>query len=43
MFDITEIKDVKKEIGLLVKTVRKNRGLSQIQLARSLDVSRTTI
>ena len=43
MFDTVEIKDVKNEIGLLVKAMRKQRGISQIQLAKSLDVSRTTI
>ncbi len=43
MFDIIEIKDVKKEIGALVKALRKQRGLSQTQLSESLNVSRTTI
>lgn len=43
MFDIVEIKGVKNEIGLLVKAIRKQRGLSQTQLAGALDVSRTTI
>ncbi len=43
MFETVEIKDVKNEIGLLVKAIRKQRGISQIQLAKSLDVSRTTI
>jgi len=43
MFDIVEIKDVKRELGFLVKALRKQRGLSQIQLAKTLDVSRTTI
>lgn len=43
MFDSIEIKDVKGELGLLVKALRKQRGLSQIQLAQSLSVSRTTI
>ena len=43
MFNTIEIKDVKNELGLLVKALRKQRGLSQIQLADSLDVSRTTI
>lgn len=43
MFDTIEIKDVKRELGFLVKALRKQRGLSQIQLAKSLDVSRTTI
>ena len=43
MFNSVEIKDVKTELGLLVKAIRKQRGISQIQLAKSLDVSRTTI
>ena len=43
MFDTIEIKDVKRELGFLVKALRKQRGLSQLQLAKSLDVSRTTI
>ena len=43
MFDTVEIKDVKNELGALVKALRKQRGLSQTQLAESLDVSRTTI
>ncbi len=43
MFDTVEIKDVKNELGILVKALRKQRGLSQTQLANSLDVSRTTI
>lgn len=43
MFDAIEIKDVKKELGALVKAIRKQRGWSQSQLATSLDVSRTTI
>ena len=43
MFDTVEIKDIKRELGFLVKALRKQRGLSQKQLAKSLDVSRTTI
>lgn len=43
MFDTVEIKDIKNELGILVKVLRKQRGLSQIQLANSMDVSRTTI
>ena len=42
-FDTVEIKDTKIEIGTLVKTLRKQRGLSQTDLASALDVSRTTI
>ena len=43
MFNTVEIKDVKNELGDLVRALRKQRGLSQTQLAKSLDVSRTTI
>lgn len=43
MFNTVEIKGLKKELGLLVKAIRKQRGISQTQLAKSLDVSRTTI
>ncbi len=43
MFESIEIKDVKTEIGQLVKLLRKSRKLSQNDLAKSLDVSRTTI
>ena len=43
MFETVEIKDVKAALGLLVKTLRKRQGLSQKELATSLDVSRTTI
>jgi len=43
MFDTIEIKEVKEEIGTLVKVIRKQRGISQVQLAQSIDVSRTTL
>ena len=43
MFETTEINEVKKEIGQLVKAIRKQRKLSQSELAQLLDVSRTTI
>lgn len=43
MFDTIEIKDVKSEIRSLVRALRKQRGISQIQLAETIDVSRTTI
>ena len=43
MFDAIEIKDVKMEIGLLVRALRKQRALSQLQLAETLNVSRATI
>jgi len=43
MFKTIEIKDIKIEMGLLVKAIRKQRGITQVELANSLDVSRTTI
>ena len=43
MFKAIEIKETKAEIGTLIKTLRKQRGLSQSELAISLDISRTTI
>jgi transcriptional regulator with XRE-family HTH domain len=43
MFEIVEIKDVKRELGALVKALRKQRNLSETQLAERIDVSRTTI
>ena len=43
MFKAIEIKETKAEIGTLIKTLRKQRGLSQSELASSLDISRTTI
>ncbi len=43
MFETVEIKDVKKELGQLVKLIRKSRKLSQVELANSISVSKTTI
>ena len=43
LFDSIEIKDVKREIGTLIKSIRKERKVSQAELAHTLDVSRTTI
>jgi len=43
MFDVVEIQEVKTEIGSLIKTLRKKRKISRIELAESLDVSKTTI
>jgi len=43
MFDAIDIKDVKVELGKLIKVLRKSRKLSQAALAKRLDVSRTTI
>lgn len=38
-----KIKDVKTEIGQLVKSLRKKQKLSQQELAEQLDLSRITI
>ncbi len=43
MFETIEIKEVKEEIGQIIKQIRKNRNLSQVALSKSLNVSRTTI
>ena len=43
MFEILEIKTVKDAIGDLVRAIRKNRNLTQVELATSIDVSVTTI
>jgi transcriptional regulator with XRE-family HTH domain len=43
MFYTTEIKDVKKDIGKLIKTYRKQHKLTQSEIADRLDVSRNTI
>jgi len=43
MFNTIEIKDVKQEIGDLVKIVRKQRKQTQIEVADALGVSRNTI
>ena len=44
MFDNNiKIKDVKLEIGLLVKSFRKSGKVTQQELAEKLDVSRLTI
>ncbi len=43
MFETVEIKDVKRELGQLVRALRKQRSLSQTQLAEKLNVSRTTV
>jgi len=43
MFNTVEIKEVKKGIGSLVKSIRKNRKLTQNDLANTLNVSRNTI
>ena len=42
-FRTVEIKDVKRNLGQVVKVFRKNKNLSQSELAEILDVSRTTI
>lgn len=43
LFQSVEIKDVKRNIGGVLKQFRKEFKLSQAELAKSLDVSRTTI
>ncbi len=43
MFDVVEIKEVKKTIGSLVKVLRKQRNLSQQELATAISVSRASI
>lgn len=43
MFESVEVRDIKQDLGSLVKALRKQRGMSQSQLASSLNVSRTTI
>jgi len=43
MFDVLEIKTVKDSIGDLVRAIRKNRKITQVELAKSVDVSITTI
>lgn len=41
--DNIKIKDIKLEIGLLIKSYRKKDKISQIELAEKLDLSRITI
>lgn len=41
--DIIKIKDVKLEIGQLIKSFRKRDHISQQELAEKLDLSRITI
>lgn len=43
MFDSVEIKEVKDTLGSLIRTVRKSRKISQVDMATKLDVSRNTI
>ena len=43
MFETVEIKNVKTVLGELLRLLRKQRKLSQGELAKRLDVSRTTI
>lgn len=40
---ITNVGEVKKEVGQLMKLLRKRQKLTQTKLADSLDVSRNTI
>lgn len=43
MFDIVTIKDVKINVGALVKTLRSQAAITQGQLAQELNLSRVTI
>lgn len=43
MFETIEIKDVKLEIGQMVKSIREQRKISQTNLANALNLSRATI
>lgn len=43
MFESIEIKEVKIEVGRLMKTIRKQRQLTQLEVAEQLGVSRNTI
>jgi transcriptional regulator with XRE-family HTH domain len=43
LFETIEIKDVKRELGDLIKALRKQREFSQKELAERLNISRTTI
>ncbi|MES2704529.1 MAG: helix-turn-helix transcriptional regulator [Bacteroidota bacterium] len=43
MFGNITVKDVKKRIGSLVKTLRQRESLTQEELAEKLDLSRITI
>jgi len=43
MFNDVKIKDVKLLIGGLIKTLRKQNKITQIELAEILDISRITV
>lgn len=43
MFGDLSIKDVKSQIGLLARTLRKKEKLSQHELAEKLSISRLTV
>jgi transcriptional regulator with XRE-family HTH domain len=43
LFRPTTIKDVKNQTAALARSLRKNKGLSQEQLAEALGLSRITI
>ena len=43
IFDNIKIKDVKSSIGVLIKTLRKKNGITQKELADTLNLSRITI
>jgi transcriptional regulator with XRE-family HTH domain len=43
IFETVKVKDVKTKIGELVRLLRKKQGLSQEELAATLNLSRITI
>jgi transcriptional regulator with XRE-family HTH domain len=43
MFNTTEIKDVKVKLGQLVRRLRKQQKLTQVQMSHNLGVSRATL
>ncbi|MBE9599906.1 helix-turn-helix transcriptional regulator [Pedobacter sp. MC2016-24] len=43
MFEQVTIKDVKLEIGQLIKSTRKKHGLNQNEFASQLNISRITV
>ena len=42
-FEVVKVKDLKTELGNWVKTLRKQAGLSQEELATQLNLARPTI
>lgn len=43
MFNAIEIIDVKLEIGSFIRSIRKKRKLTQVEIAKTINVSRNTI